>query len=351
MHKKLNIAVIFGGRSGEHEVSLSSGMGVINALDKNKYNIIPIAITKNGHWLMGDKGGKYIEKFKLLAGKENAISAQESDSLVKNNKKKSLNNFFEGEYDQIDLAFPILHGPYGEDGRIQGFFDIIGIPYIFSGHLAHAIAMNKPFAKIIAKNFEIPVLKDIVIRNENFDPDEIIKKLSLPIMVKPSELGSSVGVTKTNTKQKLISAIQECLKYGEIILEPFLHAREFTVTIVENPEPQAWGITEIIPIISEFYDYKAKYEAGGSKHITPAELPQDIEAKINDYAVKVFQAIGCKSLARADFFWDEKNNQIYFNEINTIPGMTPTSLVPEVAKCKGYTYTEFLNIIIHNSLK
>ena len=348
---KLNLAIIFGGRSEEHEVSLSSGLGVINSLDKKKYNIIPIAITKKGNWLIGKKGQMYLDKFKSLAGKENAISEEESQNLVTNKEKKSLNNFTEGESGKIDLVLPILHGPYGEDGRIQGFLDTVGIPYIFSGVLANAVAMNKPMAKIIAKNVGVPVLEDLVIKNKSYNLDEIIKKLNLPIMVKPSELGSSVGASKAESKEELESAINDCSRYGDVILEPFFTGREFTVTIVEDPEPQVWGITEIIPLASEFYDYKAKYEEGGSKHITPAEIPKNIESKMNKYAIDVFKALNCKTLARADFFWNEKENKIYFNEINTIPGMTPTSLVPEIAKYKGYSYTKFLDKLIENSIK
>jgi D-alanine-D-alanine ligase len=352
--KKINLGIIFGGRSAEHEVSLASALSVINNLDKSKYNIIPIAITKMGNWLIGSKGQAYIEKFKALAGKESAISQNDSQSLVTiKNEQNSLNNFFEGELNEkIDLILPILHGPYGEDGRLQGFLDTVGVPFIFSGHLALAIAMNKPMTKIIAKNFGVPVLKDITIKkNGIFDLDEIIKELNLPIMVKPSELGSSVGITKVNTREELEKGIKDCFQYGDIILENFLKAREFTVTIVEDPEPQAWAITEIIPLISEFYDYKAKYEDGGSKHIIPAEIPKEIENKMKDYAIQVFEAIGCRTLARADFFWDEINNKIFFNEINTIPGMTPTSLVPEAAKYKGYSYSQFLDKIINNYLK
>lgn len=350
-NKKINLAIVFGGKSGEHEVSLSSALGVINSLNKEKYNIILIAITKKGDWLIGEKGKLYLDKFKSLAGKQDAISIEDSQGLVSKKNKRSLDNFSEGKSSSIDLVFPILHGPFGEDGRIQGFFDTIGIPYVFSGVLAHAVAMNKPIAKIVAKNAGVPVLEDIVIRDNKYNLEEIIEKLNLPIMVKPSELGSSVGVSKVDNKEELEKSIKDCFQYGDIILEPFVTGREFTVTMVEDPEPQAWGITEIIPITSEFYDFKAKYEEGGSKHVTPAEIPKDVEKKMNEYAIQVFKAIGCKILARADFFWDEKKNKIYFNEINTIPGMTPTSLVPEVASYKGYSYGDFLDKIIANSLK
>lgn len=351
---KLNLAVIFGGRSGEHEVSLSSALGVIKSLDRKKYNITPIAITKQGTWLLGDEGEKYLEKFKSFAGKENSISPQESESLTKNNSQEKALNFLASNKakKEIDLVFPILHGPYGEDGRIQGFFDILEIPYLFSGHLAHAIAMNKPKAKILAKNAGIPVMKDVVIKKDKkYDIAEIIKKLGLPIMVKPSELGSSVGAEKVSSKTELQKAIEHCFQYGEIILEPFFLGREFTVTIVEDPKPQAWSITEIIPLISEFYDYKSKYADGGSKHITPAKIPKKTENKMKKYAVDVFEAVGCKTLARADFFWNEESDEIYFFEINTIPGMTPTSLVPESAKHQGFSYSEFLDKIIQNAIK
>jgi len=351
---KINLAVIFGGKSGEHEVSLSSVKGVIKALDKEKYNIIPIAITKKGNWLLGEKGQEYLAFNSASAGKEGGVSLEDSQKLVSvKDQEKTLVNFFEGSINEkIDLVLPILHGPYGEDGRLQGFLDTVGIPYVFSGHLAHAIGMNKAKAKIIVKNFGVPVAKDILLNKfDAFDLDQIISDLGLPVMVKPGELGSSVGIAKAKTKEDLAQAIQNAFSYcNEVIIEQFISGREFTTTIMERPKAEVLAITEIIPLISEFYDFKAKYADGGSKHVCPADLPEAVAQSMEEYALKSFKAIGCKDLARVDFMWDEKNNQIYFIEINTIPGMTPMSLAPEAAKFRGINFGQFLDELIGNNL-
>jgi len=353
--KKINLAVIFGGKSGEHEVSLSSARGVMKNLDKEKYNVIPIAITKGGNWLIGDKGAEYIKMNEEKIGKEGAISLMDSQKLVTiKDSERGLANYAEGELkEKIDLVFPILHGPFGEDGRLQGMLDMLGVPYVFSGVLVHAIGMNKPKAKIIAAKAGVPVAKDSVLKkNEEYNLDEIIAKLSLPLMVKPSELGSSVGISLAKTKEDLEKGIKIAFSHGnEVILEQYIKGREFTVTVMGSEDPKALAVTEIIPLISEFYDYKAKYEDGGSKHVCPAEISRKDEEKIKDYAVAGFKAIGCSDLARLDFLWSEKENEYYFTDINTIPGMTPTSLAPEAAKLAGMNFTQFLDRLIEGAIK
>lgn len=352
---KINLAVIFGGRSGEHEVSLSSARGVMKNLDQEKYNIVPIAITKGGNWLIGDKADKYMKMNEDKIGKEGAISLADSQKLVTiKDEERNIFNYAEGELkERIDLVVPILHGPYGEDGRLQGMLDTLGMPYVFSGVLAHAIGMNKPKAKIIAARAGVPVAKDLVLmKNEKYNLNEIIEKLSLPLMVKPSELGSSVGISLAKTKEDLEKGIADAFSHGdEVILEQYIKGREFTVTVMGTDNPQALAVTEIIPLISEFYDYKAKYEDGGSKHVTPAEISKEDEEKLKGYAVATFKSIGCADLARVDFLWSEKAQEYYFTDINTIPGMTPTSLAPEAAALAGMNFTEFLDKLIEGAMK
>jgi len=355
MNKKINLAVIFGGQSGEHEVSLSSARGVMKNLDKEKYNIIPIAITKGGNWLIGDKGAEYMEMNEEKIGKEGAISLEDSQKLVTiKDSEKSISNYAEGELkEKIDLVFPILHGPFGEDGRLQGMLDMLGIPYVFSGVLAHAIGMNKPKAKIIAARAGVPVAEDMALKKgEKYNIDELIERLSLPLMVKPSELGSSVGISLAKTKDGLEKGIDDAFSLGdEVILEQYIKGKEFTVTVMGNEEPKVLAITEIIPLISEFYDYKAKYEDGGSKHVCPARIMDDDQKKIEEYSIAVFKSIGCHDLARIDFLWSEKESEYYFTDINTIPGMTPTSLAPEAAKLAGMEFTQFLDKLIEGAMK
>ena len=358
MSKRINLAVIFGGRSGEHEVSLSSARGVMKNLDKEKYNVIPIAITKGGNWLIEKKAGEYIKMNEDKIGKEGAISLEDSQRLVSiADDERSLANYAEGDAGaKIDLVFPILHGPYGEDGRLQGMLDMLGVSYVFSGVLAHAIGMNKPKAKIIAATAGVPVAGDLVlVKGEKYSLDEIIEKLSLPMMVKPSELGSSVGVALVKTKEDLKKGIESAFSHGdEIILEQYIKGKEYTVTVMENPPSgkiEALAVTEIIPLISEFYDYKAKYEDGGSKHVCPAEISKEDEEKLKGYAVAGFKAIDCKDLSRLDFMWSERDGEFYFTDINTIPGMTPTSLAPEAAALAGMNFTQFLDKLIEGATR
>lgn len=354
--KKINLGVVFGSRSKEHEVSLSSAMGVINALDKEKYNVIPIAITKEGNWLIGEKGDEYMKLNAASAGKENAISSETSQALVKPGDDEGAlveHTKTDEDNNKIDLILPILHGPYGEDGKIQGMLDMMKVSYVFSGVLAHALGMNKSRAKIIAQNVGVPVAESMVLNiKDKVDIKKITDQIALPMMVKPNELGSSVGISIAKNEDELKKAVDEAFELGnEVIVEQYVKGREFTVTVIGDNNPEALPIIEIIPVVSEFYDYQAKYEDGGSKHVCPAELSDELTEKAQDYAVKVFKAIGCQDLSRVDFVFDEKKQEFYFIDINTIPGMTPTSLAPEAAKEAGMDFGKFLDRLIEGAVK
>lgn len=254
---------------------------------------------------------------------------------------------------KFDLVFPALHGPFGEDGRLQGMLDLIGMPYIFSGTLASALAMDKEKAKIIAKSEDLATAAHVILkRGEKYrlDLDNIIKKLSFPIFIKPAELGSSVGMARAKTKKELERGVKNAFKHGDkIILEKFIRGRELTVAVFGYP-PQALPVIEIIPKISRWFDYKAKYKIGGTLEICPAPIPKSITKKVQNFGVKIFKAIGCKDLARADFIWNNKDGKLYFLEINTIPGMTATSLAPQAAKAAGLEFGEFLDKLIKGAL-
>lgn len=310
---KLKIALLSGGISGEREVSLKTGEQIFNALDKAKYKIF-----------------KYDPKI-------------------------DLKRFFNDAIDKrFDLVFPALHGPFGEDGKLQGMLDMINMPYVFSGCLASALAMDKYKTKIIAKSNGLTIAKDIILNKEenNYNINKIIKQLSFPLVVKPVELGSSVGASIANTAQELKKGIKTAFKCdNRIMLEQFIAGRELSVAVVgEEQKAKALPVIEIIPKISKWFDYKAKYEMGGSEEVCPAEIPNGVKNEIQKLAVKIFQAIGCKDLARADFIWSKKNNKIYFLEINTIPGMTQTSLAPQAAKAAGIEFGEFLDQLISSAL-
>lgn len=348
--RKINLAVIFGGQSKEHEVSVSSAQGVISALNKNKYRVMPIAITKKGNWLLGSKGREYLKLASTAAGQENGLSLKKSQSLVKTSQR-NLINYAEGEIPKkkIDLVLPILHGPYGEDGRLQGMLDMLEIPYAFSGVLAQALGMNKPKAKALAKQAGVKVPDDLVLKKgEKYKLNQLVQKL--PLVVKPAELGSSVGVAIVRSKKELAAGIKKAFEHGpEVLLEKYIPGREFTVTVMGQGLGQALPVIEIIPKISDFYDYKAKYEDGGSEHICPAKISKKITKELQASAQKTFAVIGCSDLARVDFLWDGQD--AYFIDINTIPGMTPTSLAPEAARAAGLNFSQFLDRIIKGALK
>ncbi|MDQ1283908.1 MAG: D-alanine--D-alanine ligase [Patescibacteria group bacterium] len=344
---KLKLAVIFGGQSGEHEVSLRSANQVMNALNKDKYEIIPIAITKTGQWLVGEEGKKYLENNLAKAGQEGGV-AVERDGFEENRR-----DIFSEKLPAIDLALPIVHGSYVEDGKLQGMLEMLGIPYVFSGVLASALAMNKRKTKIVAKAAGLKIAKDVVVsKNKKYKTEKIIAKINLPIVVKPLELGSSVGTSLANSKEELEKGIEKALEYGdEVLLEQFIKGREFTVAIMGTKSPKALPVIEIIPKVSGWFDYRAKYEAGGSEEVCPAQILDDVRKKIQSYAVKIFKAVGCRDLARADFIWSEADSKLYFLEINTIPGMTATSLAPQAAKTAGMEFPDFLDKLINGARK
>ncbi|MFH1822693.1 MAG: D-alanine--D-alanine ligase [Patescibacteria group bacterium] len=309
--KKIKIALLAGGISGEREVSIKTGEQIVKALDKNKY---------------------FVYQY---------------------DPKTDLKQFFLDAYaKKFDLVIPALHGPFGEDGKLQGMLDMLNIPYLFSGTLASALAMNKEKTKIIAKEVGLKIIPDIDInRGERFDYQQIRRKLGFPIVIKPAELGSSVGMSIAKTLKELKAGFNKAFRHDKkIMLEKYIKGRELTVGIMGNEQKtKALPVIEIIPKVASWFDYRAKYEVGGSEEICPARIPSRIKLKIQLDALKIFKAIGCRDLARADFIWQGSN--IYFLEINTIPGMTATSLVPQAAKAVGLNFTKFLDKLISNSLK
>lgn len=309
---KVKLALLVGGVSGERDVSLNTGKMIYKALNKEKYEIT-----------------KYDPKTDL---------------------RLFCIDVMDGE---VDIIFPALHGPFGEDGKLQGMLDCFGVPYVFSGCLASALAMNKDKTKLIADDAGIPVAKDLMVRkNQALNYDDLIEEFSLPIVIKPVELGSSVGMAIAKTKEELQKGIENAFEHGgQVMIEQYIKGRELTVTIMGEENPRPLPVIEIIPKTSDWFDYKAKYEPGASEEICPAKIPEETKTSIQEFAVEIFKAIGCKDLARADFIWDEDENKIYFLEINTIPGMTSTSLAPQAAKAAGMEFGDFLDKLIGYNLK
>ena len=334
-NKKTRLGIIFGGKSGEHEVSLLSAASVIRAVDKQKYEVVFIGITKEGQW-------------KLFDGSEEQI---EDGSWEKTAKPFNPGNIKE----VIDFALPIMHGPYCEDGRIQGFFETMDIPYGGCGVLASSVAMDKLLAKDVFIKNGLPVCKHVAVFRCDYEkePEEAITRveeaLGYPNFVKPANLGSSVGISKAHDRQSLAEALELAFRYDKrVIVEEYINCRELETGILGNEEPQAAVVGEILPS-AEFYDYTAKYlDGGASKLCIPANIPEETSRKIREYACKAYSAIDGEGFARVDFFIDKDTGKIYLNEINTIPGFTKFSMFPLLWEEAGVKYQDTIERIIES---
>ena len=313
MAKKIKLAVIFGGPSGEHKISLKSAKEVIRFLDKEKYEILSILVPRYDKW---------------------------EEKLLKRCRK-------------IDLALIIGHGTFMEDGHLQAILETYKIPYLFSGVLASVLAMNKHKSKIMAKHAGLRIVKGIAIKKEDtVCYQKVRKKIKFPAIIKPNRLGSSIGISVVKNEKEFHAGLQEAFQWDrEIILEEFIKGRELTVAVVELDKLDTLPVIEIKPQVSEWFNYDAKYQKGGSIETCPAEIPSRIARKAQNYAKKIFMAIGCRDLARVDFIWDEKADKIYFLEINNIPGMTKRSIVPLAACSAGHKLEKIFDIFIKRRLE
>ncbi len=348
--EKLKVCVIFGGQSPEHEVSRKSVTSVLNNLDKNKYEISVIGITKNGEWYLyeGDiskiEGGEW-EK----ADNKRAIISPDAG-------QKAILVFSENKIEEIhpDIVFPVLHGEYGEDGTIQGLLELANIKYVGMGVLASANGMDKAYTKLVLKNEGIPQADWVVVKTseaiENYIP-EIEEKLGYPCFVKPCRTGSSVGVGKAHDRSELISALYEAAKFDrKILVEENIDGHEVECAVLGNDNPKAAAVGEIVPTV-EFYDFDAKYNDNSTKLHIPADLPKDIYEKIREYSVKAFKAMDGMGLSRVDFFVKYSDNSIVLNEINTMPGFTNISMYPKLWIEAGIKYSELLDKLIELGLE
>ena len=344
----IRLGVLFGGRSGEHEISLMSAASVINAIDKSKYEVIKIGITREGHWYLFDGPTEQIE--------DGSWEQEAKAALAADPEKYSLQILGAGGASlkqRIDFALPILHGPYGEDGTIQGLFEMIDIPYGGSGVTGAALTMDKILAKAVCEKAGLPQGPYVALTKQEFEEREhlllaeIEKKLRYPMFVKPSNMGSSVGITKVRTGEELKKAIDIAGKYDHrILVEEGIDCRELETAVLGNRDPQVSGVGEIIPS-AEFYDYKAKYFDGGqSKLCIPADISGEKAEQIRSTAAKAYSLLDCCGYARADFFLDKSTGKILLNEINSIPGFTKFSMFPLLWEEEGIAYSDLIERII-----
>ncbi len=335
MGKKIKVAVIFGGKSSEHEVSRVSASSVINNLNKDKYEIIQVGITKAGVWNIFDGPAESIAN-----GEWEKDTALTGPGVI---ERVALD---------ADVVFPVLHGRYGEDGCIQGLFEVIDKPYVGPGVLGSALGMDKASAKIIFEHEGIPQARCLVVRKSQFEENmqDILGKaeqnLGYPCFVKPSNSGSSVGITKAHDRYELAQALELAGKYDKkIIIEEFIEGREIECSVLGNDNPEASVPGEVIPS-REFYDYDAKYNDGTSELIIPAKLDEHTTNLIKEYAVKAYRVLNCSGMSRADFFVHKVTGQVYINEINTIPGFTSISMYPKMWEASGLKYPELIDRLI-----
>jgi D-alanine-D-alanine ligase len=351
---KLRVGLIYGGRSGEHEVSVLSANSVITAIDQDKYEVFPIGISKDGQWLPGLSPQALVESKELQVRliKDDSAVGRATALALENREGRMLSSLRE----TLDVIFPVMHGPFGEDGTIQGLLEVMDIPYVGGGVLASAVGMDKAIMKAVFQQKGLPVGAYLVcLRKEltNFPrvAAAIESELGYPCFVKPANLGSSVGISKAHDRESLQKALDLASEFDrKIVVEKMLTGREIECAVLGNDEPQASVPGEIIPC-AEFYDYEAKYVLGDSKLIIPAKLAPELSAKVQDLAVKAFKAVDCSGLARVDFFVDAAANRIYVNEINTLPGFTRISMYPKLWEATGVGYVELIDRLIQLALE
>jgi len=350
-NKRLRVGVLFGGRSGEHEVSLASAASVIRELDPDKYEAVPIGITKEGHWRIGAGAQKMLPEV-LRGGQDVMMTADPTNaSLVPLGSQSS-------SAQRLDVIFPVMHGTYGEDGTIQGLLDLAGLPFVGAGVLGSAIGMDKDVAKRLLQVAKIPVVPWVTVHRHDWERDpkkvqrEIEKAFRYPVFVKPAALGSSVGMSKVHSRAELAPALNLASEFAmKILVEKSVVAREIEVSVLGNDDPKASVPGEIVPH-REFYDYTAKYLEDGTQLLIPAKLKPAQIKQIQALAVAAFRALELNGMARVDFFLEKRaNGKLFLNEVNTIPGFTSISMYPKLWEATGIPFRELIDKLIALALE
>jgi D-alanine-D-alanine ligase len=343
--KILRVGVLFGGRSGEHEVSLASAASVIRGLDPDKYEAVPIGITKDGHWLVGEGAAKMLPEV-LKGGRRVMLTADPTEAaLVPLDRGAGAQ--------RLDVFFPVLHGTFGEDGTIQGLLDLAGLPYVGAGVLGSAVGMDKDVSKRLCEAAGIPVVPWVTVHRRDWEKDPhsvkaaIELKFPYPVFVKPATLGSSVGMSKVHSAEELGPALDLACEFGmKILVEKAVTAREIEVSVLGNHDPKASVPGEIVPH-REFYDYTAKYLEDGTELVIPADLKPAQAQKIQAMAVEAFKTLELSGMARVDFFLEKKApGKLFLNEVNTIPGFTSISMYPKLWEASGIPFRELIDKLI-----
>lgn len=347
-NKRIRVAIVFGGRSAEHEVSLQSARNVVNAIDKTKYEPVLFAIDRQGNWFLNEDTLPLLneESPELIK----LINSAKEVAIVPSGKQGEVVQIDAGLLDgAIDVIFPVLHGPYGEDGSIQGLAKLANVPCVGSGILGSSVAMDKDIAKRLLKSADLAVADYRVLRNPKLDSkmlDEMVLQLGLPVYVKPANLGSSVGVSRAETKEEIEKAVAYAFEYDtKVLVERMVTGREIECAVLGNDVPLASSVGEIVAE-GQFYSYDAKYiNEDGAKLIIPAVLEESVTQKVQEVAVQAFQALECSGMARVDVFVTS-DNEVIVNEVNTIPGFTKISMYPKLWAHTGIEYQELIDCLL-----
>jgi D-alanine-D-alanine ligase len=333
---KRKLGVIYGGKSSEHEVSIHTALSVITAVDKARYDVLPIYVDVNGQWIQGEWIGEnpaHVDELRF------SLDSHQAPDVF------TLKNV-------VDVVFPVIHGPNGEDGTLQGFLEIIDVPYVGCGVLGSAAGMDKVAMKQVFASAGLPqgkyqsYLRSELERNMTVICDRIEAELGMPCFVKPANMGSSVGISKAKDRAGLEEALRFAARFDrKIIVEEFISGRELEIGVLGNDAPAASVVGEITSG-NEFYDYEAKYKSNNTRLDIPADVPESVVTRMKELAVKAFKALDCSGLSRVDFFWDEANDKLYINEINTMPGFTAFSMYPMLWKEAGVPYAELIDRLI-----
>ncbi len=376
MAKKLRVGILFGGRSGEHEVSLLSAASVLQAIDRDKFDVAPIGITREGRWLAAADANHLLNgdmsagraaaarrRSRSYAGRETPPRRHSHAAGAGTASSTGLNQSQGPGGQPLDVVFPVLHGTFGEDGTIQGLFELAGIAYVGSGVLGSAAGMDKDVMKRLFVEAGLPIVKHVTLLRADWEKNprkaiaQVEKSLRYPVFVKPANLGSSVGISKAHDRKELGPALTLAAKYDrKLVVEQGVggkktRAREFEVAVLGNDDPKASVVGEIVPG-KEFYDYEAKYLSEGSVPVIPAKLSKSETKKIREMAVAAFRACDLSGLARVDFLMEpDGKHRIFVNEVNTMPGFTQISMYPKLWQASGLSYTGLITRLIELALE
>ena len=349
MKDRTRVGIIFGGRSVEHEVSLASARSVMEAIDPERFDVIPIGITKEGGWISSGKPLALLEESAAGSPRPAAPADDSALSPVQAGLPGTVESM--SSFAPPDVIFPLVHGIYGEDGTLQGLLEMADLPYVGSGVLGSSVGMDKDVSKKLFEREGLPVVECRIVRRADWNRqgpalfDEIVDALGLPLFVKPAGSGSSVGVSKVRTREEFDAAVRLAFEYDrKVMIERAVNAREIEVAVLGNDDPSASVAGEIVPC-HEFYDYEAKY-LSESQLVIPAAIPEELSDRIRALAIRAFQTLELSGLARVDFFLDRDSQEVFLNEVNTLPGFTPVSMYPRLWQATGLSYRSLITRLI-----